>query len=108
MSTQLRIAARLNQLAPTHVQVINESNQHNVAPGAESHFKVIVVSERFVGQGLLARHRMINALLSTELATGVHALALHTLTPDEWRQTDPARLSSPACLGGMASEQRRD
>jgi len=34
------------QLSPKHLDVINESYMHNVAPGSESHFKVIVVSEQ--------------------------------------------------------------
>ncbi|GAK85288.1 cell division protein BolA [Vibrio ponticus] len=39
------------QLSPTHLEVINESYMHNVPPGSESHFKVIVVSEQFEGCG---------------------------------------------------------
>jgi BolA protein len=30
-------------LVPAHLDVINESHMHNVPPGSESHFKVIVV-----------------------------------------------------------------
>lgn len=41
-------------LEPFHLEVINESqSHHNAAPGAESHFKIIVVSTKFEGVPLL-------------------------------------------------------
>lgn len=87
------------QLSPQHLDVINESYMHNVAPGSESHFKVIVVSEKFEGLRLIARHRMINQTLADELANNLHALAIHTYTPAEWSELQRAP-DSPMCLGG--------
>ncbi|AOW77958.1 transcriptional regulator [Colwellia sp. PAMC 20917] len=91
----------LSAFSPIHLDVINESHQHNVAPGSESHFKVIIVSDDFIGERLIKRHRAINWLLSTELAEKIHALALHTYTKDEWDKyyADNTPLS-PKCLGG--------
>jgi BolA protein len=86
-------------LAPEHLEVINESHMHNVPEGAESHFKVVVVSDAFSGKPLLARHRRINELLADELANGIHALALHTMTMQEWFDKGNAPLSPP-CMGG--------
>lgn len=87
------------QLSPKHLDVINESYMHNVAPGSESHFKVIVVSEQFEGLRLIARHRIINQTLADELAKHIHALAIHTYTPSEWLDLQRAP-DSPMCLGG--------
>ncbi|OLQ95839.1 transcriptional regulator BolA [Vibrio ponticus] len=87
------------QLTPTHLDVINESFMHNVAPGSESHFKVIVVSEQFEGLRLIARHRLVNQTLADELANHIHALAIHTYTPQEWSEVQQAP-HSPMCLGG--------
>ena len=36
-----------------HLQVINESANHNVPPGSESHFKVILVASSFDRRRLL-------------------------------------------------------
>ena len=36
-------------LAPSHLEVINESRNHGAGPEAESHFKLIVVSDKFDG-----------------------------------------------------------
>nr|CAI5853181.1 unnamed protein product [Callosobruchus analis] len=35
------------QLGVFHLEVINESFMHNVPKGAETHFKVVVVSDKF-------------------------------------------------------------
>ena len=91
----------LSAFSPMHLDVINESHQNNVAPGSESHFKVIIVSDDFVGERLIKRHRAINTLLATELAEKIHALALHTYTKDEWDKYYAENTPlSPKCLGG--------
>ncbi len=87
-------------LGPLHLQVINESANHNVPPGSESHFKVVLVANEFDGQRLLQRHRRVNEILAQELAHSIHALALHTYTPAEWRARFGAAPMSPPCLGG--------
>lgn len=84
--------------SPHHLQVINESHKHNVPEGSESHFKVIIVSDKFDRLRLLARHRLVNNTLSEEFAGGLHALAIHTLTIDEWKEQDIP--DSPDCMGG--------
>lgn len=89
-----------NNLTPLHLEVVDESHMHSVPPGAESHFKVTVISEQFVGESLLARHRKVNTLLRGEFDLGLHALALHTWTPTEWREKGGSVPDSPPCLGG--------
>jgi BolA family transcriptional regulator, general stress-responsive regulator len=85
---------------PSPHQILNESSMHNVPPGSETHFKVVLVSEAFQGKPLLQRHRLVNGLLSKELAGPVHALSLHLKTPDEWAKTEGAVAPSPPCRGG--------
>ena len=88
-----------NTLKPQHLEVINESHMHNVPPGSESHFKIIAVSTEFDGKMPIARHRIINKALAEDLAGPIHALSLHTMTPDEWSEKGQAP-ESPPCLGG--------
>jgi BolA protein len=85
---QERIRRKLQEaLAPQALDIIDESHRHAGHAGAhargESHFRVDVVSEAFVGKGRIERHRLINSLLAEELASGVHALAISARTPDE-------------------------
>lgn len=99
MTIQQLIEAKLTDaLSPTVLEVINESHMHRVEPGSESHFKVVIVSEQFTGQRLLARHRQVNAVLADELAGAVHALALHTYTKTEWQEKGHAP-RTPSCVG---------
>ncbi len=84
---------------PIYLDVIDESYRHNVPAGSESHFKVVLVSERFTGERILTRHRSLYAVLSEELAGPVHALALHTYTLKEWASLQNAVPASPPCRG---------
>lgn len=89
---------------PLHLIVDDESSNHNVPVGSESHFKVVIVAECFDSRRLIDRHRMVNGALAEELAGPVHALALHTYTPGDWRDRFGDAPMSPPCLGGSASE----
>lgn len=103
-NTLERIETKLaDALAPEHLEVVNESDGHNVPAGSETHFKVVVVSPRFAGERLLARHRRVNEALAEELAGGVHALAIHTYTAAEWQQRFDDAPMSPPCRGGDGS-----
>jgi BolA family transcriptional regulator, general stress-responsive regulator len=98
------IERKLQILQPEFLEVINESHNHNVPPGSESHFKVIVVTNAFQRKMLVARHRMVNDILADELADSIHALVLHTMTMEEWLKKGGNSNVSPPCLGGSASE----
>jgi len=86
-----------------HLDVQDESHGHNVPEGAESHFKVVAVSEEFVGKRRIQRHRVINELMAEEFEQGMHALAIHVYTEDEWRQRFNQAPMSPPCAGGEKS-----
>ncbi|USD36839.1 MULTISPECIES: BolA family transcriptional regulator [Ferrimonas] len=102
MSIQQAIETTVNEaLAPVHLEVINESYMHRTPKDSETHFKLIVVSAQFEGQRLLARHRTINGLLQPQFDAGLHALALHTYTPDEWQQQQQAP-RTPGCTGSLS------
>ena len=104
MTIQAQIEQKLqNAMQPDFLEVLNESHMHNVAPGSESHFKVTLVSSQFNGKMLIARHRLINGILAVELNGKIHALALHTLSPDEYVERAGKVAESPLCMGGGKS-----
>lgn len=102
MTIQANIEEKLlSAFSPLHLDVVNESHQHNVAPGSESHFKVIIVTDEFEDERLIKRHRAVNAVLAIELSEHIHALALHTYTVKEWNDYYAEHTPlSPKCLGG--------
>ena len=100
MSMQQQIQEKLTEaFHPEVLEVENESHMHSVAPGSESHFKVTLVTDQFKDLMLIKRHRMVNKVLEDELKQ-IHALALHTLTNDEWFEKAGKVADSPLCQGG--------
>ena len=109
MTIQVTIEQKLAEaLSPAHLEVVNESHQHNVPPNSETHFKVVVVADAFEAQRKVARHQSVYALLRDELEGPVHALALHTYTRDEWAERFGEAPLSPPCLGGSKAEAAGD
>jgi len=81
-------------LDPVHLVVEDESARHvgHVgAAGGGGHFRALIVSAAFRGQNQVARQRTVYALLGDAMQTKIHALALRTLTPEEWEQTEGGR-----------------
>ena len=96
-----RIEHVLSQnLSPIFLSVEDESGNHHVPEGAETHFKVTLVSSQFNGLTRVARHRVVNQLLNAEFDQGMHALSLHLYTNEEWLEKGTTVLKSPACKDG--------
>lgn len=90
MDRRDRIESKLREaLEAVHVEVIDESHLHAGHPGARGgggHFRALVVSPRFEGEGPVARQRRVYAALAEEMGRDIHALSLRTLTPAEWKR----------------------
>lgn len=100
MSMQHNIEQKLQTaFNPEFVAVENETHMHNVPADAESHYKVTIVSDDFKDLMLIKRHRLVNKVLEDELKQ-IHALALHTMTRDEWFEKAGKVEDSPLCEGG--------
>lgn len=87
------------EFQPHFVKVENESHMHSSGRGADSHFKIVVVSDKFAGLRQVARHRLIYQLFAEQLNSGIHALALHTYTLEEWQARNQSYPQSPNCSG---------
>lgn len=86
--------------APEYLEVENESRKHHRPAGAETHFRVIVVSAKFEGQSRVDRQRAVMNLFDQEREQGLHALALRAWTPAEWAENQgKATTKSPTCTG---------
>lgn len=98
-----------NAFQPTHLEIRNESHMHNVPENSETHFKVIVISDKFKdAKTPISRHRLVNEALKEEVAADgpVHALSIVAMTPDKWQAKLDKGESvgpSPNCRGGDGS-----
>ena len=73
-------------LAPTRLEVIDESAAHAGHAGANAegrgtHFRVRIASPHFAGKPRVACHRLVYDALQDFIARGLHAIAIETL-PD--------------------------
>lgn len=103
MNIETQIKQKIRESYPnSEFELLNESHMHNVPANSETHFKLTLISDDFSGLRLIQRHRAINELVAEELAGEVHALALHTYTPEEFRKKNGISPDSPNCLGGGA------
>lgn len=96
MSKQEQIVAAFQVLQPQHLEILDESHMHS--RGLETHYKAVIVSEAFAGLNSVKRHQKAYAAMG-DLMGQIHALALHTYTPEEWA-TEGAAPASPTCAGG--------
>ncbi|MEO8655116.1 MAG: BolA family protein [Ramlibacter sp.] len=70
-------------LAPTHLEVLDESQAHAGHAGADgtgfgTHFRVRIACPGFAGKSRVARHRLVYDALQVFIDRGVHALAIET------------------------------
>jgi acid stress-induced BolA-like protein IbaG/YrbA len=49
------------------------------------HYEAVVVCAAFDGKRSLPRHQMVYATLGDRVGREIHALAVKTYTPEEWR-----------------------
>jgi stress-induced morphogen len=74
ISQRIRIA-----LPDAEVRVVDTT-------GGGDHFQATVVSSAFADKGLIDRHRLVYAALGEAMRGPIHALALTTETPEEYRR----------------------
>lgn len=69
--------------------------------GGGDHYEAVVVSEEFRGKPLVARHRLVYGALQEAMVERIHALALKTMTPDEFEEEE--KMAKPLKIDGIAS-----
>lgn len=76
------------RLEASHVEVLDESHLHAGHAGAREgggHFRAVIVSPRFEGLNRVQAQRVVYEALAEEMKSSIHALALKTLTPAQWK-----------------------
>ncbi len=106
MSRLERIRLALSaDLMPDEIHIIDETHQHHVPAGSESHFNITVIAKQFFSQSLLQRQRLVYRLLASEFNNGLHALTMQLWSPEEWQSKQHNQVQSPPCLGGKHMDE---
>ena len=76
------------QLAPSFIEIQNESDKHaghQGSPGTgDTHFRLTIVSEEFKGKSQIQRHRLIYSCLHNLMNNPIHALSIKAYTQEEF------------------------
>lgn len=85
MSIPLLMRERLAVLAPTVIEIQDDSAAHAGHAGAREggHYRLRIVAAAFVGKGTVMRHRLVYDALGDLMRNGIHALSIQAETPDE-------------------------
>jgi len=86
-STAAALRSRLAALAPTVLELHDDSAEHRGhagAAGGGGHFSLLIVSESFSGLSRLARHQRVLREVGDLIPHPVHALSIKALAPDEF------------------------
>lgn len=79
-------------LAPSRLELVDESALHaghaGARPEGESHFRLLVVSDRFENRDRIERQRMVYKVLGDLMGGDIHALSIKALTADEMSGQD--------------------
>ena len=87
MNVDAAIRARLAQLEPETLELVDESEKHRGhagwQPGGGTHWRLLIVSPLFADKTTLARHRMVYASLGELMQHPIHALTIQARVPGE-------------------------
>ena len=87
MTVADEIRKRLNALAPSRLELLDESAQHaghaGAAPGGNTHWKLTIVSAVVAGKPTVTRHRMVYEALGELMNHPIHALSINAKSPGE-------------------------
>ena len=81
----------LKNYEPEFFSVKDVSEQHrghqNFKEDIESHFEIIIVSEKFKNLNRIERHRMVNQNLREEFLSDLHSVIIKAYTIEEYKKT---------------------
>jgi BolA protein len=95
-SIENKIINTLNEcMNISSLKILNESFMHNVPEDAESHFKIVIVSNDFNNLSHIKRHKLVYKYLDT-IMDDIHAISIQSFNEDEFK-LNPTVLDSPEC-----------
>ncbi|CAH8575109.1 unnamed protein product [Dicrocoelium dendriticum] len=89
------VSALNERFKPIYLKIVNESKKHSGSTGAQTHFRLTIVSKEFDGLSSLKRHRLIFETLKNAFSSGLHALSINAKSPNEPLSDPP----TPPCPG---------
>ena len=93
----------IEKFSPTKLEIINDSNNHSVKEGSETHFRIYIVSESFKNKTKVQTHQEIYKLFLNEMGdkhlNKLHSLSIFSYTLEEYEKNETSLENKipPAC-----------
>lgn len=108
LNRESRIKIKLEDtFKPIHLDIENESYKHSVPKNSETHFKIVIVSDKFNNKSSIESHRLVYKVLSDEMGekkdNKLHAISLFTFSTDKWKKSREneesiKKIETPPCV----------
>ena len=85
----------IKEFNPSVLKIVNESYMHSVPKNAETHFKLVIVSDSFNNVSQVKRHQIIYKSLE-DIMNQIHALSINSYDEAEYSK-NPIILDSRNC-----------
>ena len=80
----------IQKFNPVKLEIINDSNNHSVKEGSETHFRLYIVSECFKNKTKVQTHQEIYKLFTNEMGekhlNKLHSLSIYSYSPEEYEK----------------------
>ncbi len=90
-----KIVQKLKKFNPIVLELEDQSSMHGDGLGSGTHFKLLLVSNYFLGKTKVQRQREVTNELREEFANGLHALSQRILDEDEYKNSNSIYRTTP-------------
>jgi BolA protein len=90
----------ISQIKIKFIEIYDNSRSHNYAQNKLTHLKIIIVSNDFVNQKIINRHRTVFSQLSQIIKEKIYSITLYTYTSNEWKNKKYKIHNYSNCLKG--------
>ncbi|QCI25662.1 BolA family transcriptional regulator [Buchnera aphidicola (Sitobion avenae)] len=80
------------------IEIYDDSPFHNHTEKGLTHLRITIVSNHFIDQKLIDRHRIIFAILSELFKKKIYSLTLNVYTLHEWNDKKFKKNNNSKCL----------
>ncbi|QCI22304.1 BolA/IbaG family iron-sulfur metabolism protein [Buchnera aphidicola] len=87
-----------SELKINFIKIYDDSSFHNYSKKNLTHIRMVIVSNDFLNQTILTRHRVIFAILSKIKKDKIYSITLSTYTSREWEYKKYKKISISKCL----------
>ncbi|ACL30821.1 BolA family transcriptional regulator [Buchnera aphidicola str. APS (Acyrthosiphon pisum)] len=80
------------------IEIYDDSQFHHYSKKGLTHLRIIIISDDFINQTLINRHRIIFSMLSKMIEKKIYSLTLNTYTLNEWKDKKLKKTSNVKCV----------